>query len=86
MSDEKPPPLTLSDEDHIEMYDEPATLMILQPQPFVVTFHNGDQEIGRITINENKRMEFEGDMEGSALRLFEALKQMWDNYYMQSRP
>lgn len=51
---------------------------------FVIKFENTEGEtVGKIIIDKDEPMKFEGDLDESAQRLFEHLKPRIDNYIVQ---
>ncbi len=68
------------------MHHEPVTrsalISPLLPTEWSISFHADDKRIGRIWL-EDGVLKFDGDMDESAIKFFEWIKPMVDNYIAQ---
>lgn len=64
---------------HNELYHDGKPLMIFQPDPkLLITFHHDGREVGKMWCDEDGKLQFDGELEASADRLFTLIKQLWD--------
>lgn len=61
------------------LHYEGEPLMIFDPNERLnITFHADNREVGKLSCDPDGKMQFEGDLEESAERLFTMVKVLWD--------